>query len=46
MYGMASAETPPVTSAGTASNTTPQINSPAVDARTSRAPASNTFHPA
>jgi hypothetical protein len=46
MYGMASAETPPVASAGTASSATPQIKRPAVDARVSRAPASSTFHPA
>ena len=46
MYGMASEETPPVTIAGTHSNTTPQISNPAVEARVSRDPASSTFHPA
>ena len=46
MYGTASAETPPVTSAGTASSATPQTSSPAVEARVSRDPASSTFHPA
>ena len=46
MYGTASEETPPVTMAGTQSSPTPQISSPAVDARVLRAPASATFHPA
>src|SRR5215211_7695895 len=46
MYGTASADTPPVNIAGTASNATPQMASPAVEARTSRAPASSTFQPA
>src|SRR5215216_4721097 len=46
MYGIASDEMPPVISAGSASSATPQTSSPAVDARTSRAPASSTFQPA
>jgi hypothetical protein len=31
MYGIASDDTPPVSSAGTASKPTPQISSPAVE---------------
>src|SRR5215212_6986588 len=46
MYGSASDEMPPVITAGTASSATPQTSSPAVDERTSRAPASSTFQPA
>ena len=46
MKGMASDETPPVRSAGSASSATPHTSIPAADACTSRDPASSTFQPA
>ena len=46
MKGTASDETPPVSTAGTASSATPKMRTPAVEAAVSRDPASSTFQPA
>src|SRR5215204_3848266 len=46
MNGIASDETPRVSSAGTANSATPQTSSPAADACASREPANSTFQPA